>query len=276
MNQQGIYSYVVAFILVSAGIAHFLFPAEFEGAVPEPFRPEKLWVYITGLLEFAGAVGILLKRYRRLTGYILVLYFIMLLPAHFEMLIGDHEIFGISDRYFFIARIFFQIIPIMIAWKARHSDVPGIWPGLDRLDKALAERWAGTYSWQSKWLWVAAWYNIGFGFWTVVFPTQAFELFGMEPPRYPFIWQTVGMVVGVYGIGYGVAAFNELKHFPIVLVGFLGKIFGPIGFVVTFFAGDLPLAFGVLLIFNDLIWYPAFWGITKRFTVEYSFQDLIK
>ena len=40
-----------------------------------------------------------------------------------------------------------------------------------------------------------------------------------EFPRYPQIWQCVGMIVGVYGVGYLVAASDPLRHWPIVLVG---------------------------------------------------------
>ena len=38
------------------------------------------------------------------------------------------------------------------------------------------------------------------------------------------------MIVGVYGIGYAIASTDPLRHWPIVLVNSLGKIFGPIGF----------------------------------------------
>ncbi len=255
---------VLIFILLLAGITHFIYPGEFIPAVPDPFATPKLWVYLTGIFEILGATGLLLPRLRRLTGWFLVFYFITLLPAHFEMLIINHEIFGINNRPFFIARIFFQIIPIFMAWKARESNGKGIWLFLDKWDFKLKERWKKPFAWQSQWLWAAAWYNLGFGFWVVLFPEQAFELFHMEPPSYLFIWQTVGMIVGVYSIGYGIAALQEMRHYPIVLVGFLGKILGPIGFLYAWLSGEIPLAFGLIILFNDLIWYPAFTGILWR------------
>jgi small multidrug resistance pump len=49
----------------------------------------------------------------------------------------------------------------------------------------------------------------------------------MELPRYPDIWQCVGMIVGVYGVGYLIAAFDPLRHWPVILVGLLGKVLGP-------------------------------------------------
>ena len=107
----------------------------------------------------------------------------------------------------------------------------------------------------------AAIYNVLWGVGVVLFPAAAFQLAGMEPPRYPQIWQCVGMVVGVYGIGYWIAANNPVRHWPIVLVGLLGKLFGPIGFVAAAISGDLPWVWGVTIIFNDLIWWVPFAAI---------------
>lgn len=72
------------------------------------------------------------------------------------------------------------------------------------------------------------------------------------------------MIVGVYGIGYLIAARNPLRHWPITLVGLLGKILGPIGFVGAVIDGQLPLAFGVTIITNDLIWWLPFGLILYR------------
>jgi hypothetical protein len=151
-----------------------------------------------------------------------------------------------------------------MAWQIRKSNKSSVFPALDRLELNLANRWSKPFSWHSKWLLVAAFYNIGFGFWTIIFPDQAFRLFEMAQPNYPFLWQSIGMIVGVYGIGYGIAALDEQKHWPIVFVGLLGKIFGPIGFVWAFIQDMIPVEFGTLILFNDLIWWPVFFAIIIR------------
>lgn len=110
----------------------------------------------------------------------------------------------------------------------------------------------------TTWLVAAGIYNLAWGGLTVAFPGWLFSLTGMEPPRYPFIWQCVGMIVGVYGIGYLAAARDPVRHWPIVLVGFLGKIFGPLGYVMGVADGSVPPAFGVTLPTNDLIWWIPF------------------
>ncbi len=104
-------------------------------------------------------------------------------------------------------------------------------------------------------------YNLVWGLAVIAFPNALFEFSQIEPPRYPQIWQCVGMIVGVYGIGYLIAANAPLTHWPITLVGLLGKIFGPIGFASALYHGELPLRFGVTLLTNDLIWWIPFTAI---------------
>ncbi len=104
-------------------------------------------------------------------------------------------------------------------------------------------------------------YNLIWGVFVVVYPGLMFELFSMELPTYLPIWQCLGMVVGVYGIGYLIAANNPVRHWPIVLVGLIGKLLGPIGFLWAVWAGHLPQPMGWTIITNDLIWWLPFAGI---------------
>jgi hypothetical protein len=118
--------------------------------------------------------------------------------------------------------------------------------------------------WASRWLMLAAVYNLLWGAWVVLRPYDIFDLTGTVRPLYPGIWQCVGMIVGVYGIGYGLAARDPFRHWPIVVVGLLGKLFGPLGFVTTQFAEPiegvavLPLSWAWTLVTNDLIWWIPF------------------
>lgn len=115
--------------------------------------------------------------------------------------------------------------------------------------------------WMQHVLIAAGIYNLAWGAFVVTSPNLLFDWLGMDRPLYPGIWQCVGMIVGVYGIGYLAASTDPVRHWPITLVGFLGKIFGPVGFVAAYFNGELPLEFGVTLITNDLIWWIPFYLI---------------
>lgn len=114
---------------------------------------------------------------------------------------------------------------------------------------------------------VAGAYNILWGAFVVLFPLAVFDGLGMPRPNYPQLWQCIGMIVGVYGLGYAIAAFDPVRHWPIVLVGLLGKIFGPLGMAQALWTGTLPLNFGLVCVGNDLIWWLPF-GLILRHAWE--------
>lgn len=113
--------------------------------------------------------------------------------------------------------------------------------------------------WMRNVLLAAAAYNLLWGAFAILTPLTIFRWAGFDPlPSYPQLWQCVGMIVGVYGIGYAIAATNPYRHWPIVLVGLLGKVFGPIGFVGAVTSGSFPLSMGWTILTNDLIWWVPF------------------
>lgn len=101
---------------------------------------------------------------------------------------------------------------------------------------------------------LAALYNVAFGVWAALRPESFFDLFRMAPPLYPQIWQCLGVVLGLYGLLYAHAA-RHLEHArAIILVGLLGKVLGPIGWLES---GWPPRTFP-LIVFNDLVWWLPF------------------
>ena len=99
---------------------------------------------------------------------------------------------------------------------------------------------AATPPWMRHVLLAAGAYNILWGALAVVFPHVMFDWLGMARPNYPQFWQCIGMIVGVYGLGYGIAAFDPVRHWPIVL-----------------WTGALPWVLAINCVFNDLIsWVP--------------------
>lgn len=123
-------------------------------------------------------------------------------------------------------------------------------------------------AWMKPTLRVAGVYNVAFGIWAVVWPEAFFRLAGMPVPNYPELWQCIGMIVGVYGIGYWIAGDDPFTHWPIVFVGLLGKVFGPIGFVQAVMKGSFTLKAGVVNVTNDVVWWVPFtlmlWGAWKH------------
>ncbi len=115
------------------------------------------------------------------------------------------------------------------------------------------------------WLNAAGVYNIVWGVLTIAMPVTTLTWLGItSTPIIAAFWQCIGMIVGVYGLGYLIAAQNPYRHWPIVLVGLLGKIFGPIGFVQAVMMGVLPMSMGWTIITNDLLWWVPFGLILWR------------
>jgi hypothetical protein len=105
---------------------------------------------------------------------------------------------------------------------------------------------------------LAAAYNVAFGLWAALAPRAFFDLFGLDAPRYPVIWATLGMVVGLYGALYAYAAWRPAMRRPVVAIGLAGKVLGPVGWVVAVTGGELPVRTFGLIAFNDLVWWVPF------------------
>lgn len=116
---------------------------------------------------------------------------------------------------------------------------------------------------------VAGIYNILWGTLVVVAPELLWVKMNMPVPNYLELWQCIGMILGVFGLGYVIASFNPARYWPMVLVGFLGKIFGPIGFLLSLQKGTLPLEFGWTIVINDLIWLVPFGLILYRVYMQF-------
>jgi peroxiredoxin len=122
--------------------------------------------------------------------------------------------------------------------------------------------------WMKRVLVAASVYNLAWGALAVLVPTTMLGWMGVTPDITAVrFWQCIGMIVGVYGIGYALAARAPYRHWPITVVGLLGKIFGPIGFAVAVADGSLPSSMSWTILLNDLIWWIPFalilWGAAR-------------
>jgi hypothetical protein len=104
---------------------------------------------------------------------------------------------------------------------------------------------------------LAGCYNLAFGLWASIWPLHFFTFFQIELPRYPAIWACLGMVVGIYGLLYWYVAWKPEDGRPIVAVGLLGKLLGPVGMAFSI-GDDWPRRLAMLNVYNDLIWWMPF------------------
>ena len=79
--------YGIPFILV--GIEHFRSPQKFVDIVPNYLPFALFLVYLTGIMEIVGGLGIIYPNTRVITGRLMVLFLIAIYPANFNMWIND-------------------------------------------------------------------------------------------------------------------------------------------------------------------------------------------
>lgn len=105
---------------------------------------------------------------------------------------------------------------------------------------------------------VAGFYNIAWGLYAAIDPQWLFRLADLPPLNHPQVFACLGMVVGLYGVLYLEVARVPERGWLIALVGFTGKVLGPLGLAVLIFNGTWPWTTLWMCITNDLIWWIPF------------------
>ena len=74
----------MAAMLLFTALGHFLFAKGMAMMVPDfiPFKTEA--VYASGVIEIAAAIGLLVPSLRVLTGALLIVFFVLMLPANIK------------------------------------------------------------------------------------------------------------------------------------------------------------------------------------------------
>lgn len=110
------------FFLVTA-LAHFNTPEEMAKMIPA-FVPYPLeLIYVTGVLELLGAIGVWIPRLERVTGLLLIVMLIGLLPANIYSAInridyGGHD----AGPIYLLVRVPFQLFVIWWTYFATGQD----------------------------------------------------------------------------------------------------------------------------------------------------------
>ena len=77
--------YLLALFFFVAGITHFTQDDAFAAIVPPMLPFPFMIVWITGIMEFIFAAGLVLKKFRKLSGFWLAPYLLAVLPANIYM-----------------------------------------------------------------------------------------------------------------------------------------------------------------------------------------------
>jgi uncharacterized membrane protein len=123
----------LSLFFIFTSIGHFISTEAMAAMIP-PSVPYRIGlIYLTGVLELLGAVGVWIPRLTRLTGFLLILMLIGLLPANVYSAINrvDFGGHGVGPAYLLV-RVPFQLFVIWwtyfatgqdwFHWKAKPND----------------------------------------------------------------------------------------------------------------------------------------------------------
>ncbi len=82
---KAILRWVLAFFMGMAGSSHFLHPDTFVHMVPPMLPAPLLLVYISGVAELAGGIGLLIPRLCRAASWGLIALYVAVFPANVHM-----------------------------------------------------------------------------------------------------------------------------------------------------------------------------------------------
>ena len=102
---------LLALLFVAAGVWHFVRPGTYLRIMPPALPAPLLLVYVSGVAEIAGGLGLLLPATRRWAGWGLVALLVAVFPANVYMAL-IHEQLG---------------IPGWVAWGRLPLQLPLLW-----------------------------------------------------------------------------------------------------------------------------------------------------
>lgn len=105
-------------MLVLTAIGHFAFTQGMAMMMPDFIPFKRQLVYLTGLLEIAAAFGLLFFRLQHITAWLLIIFFILILPANINAALKNIDYQTESSTGHGVAYLWFRV-PLQvffIAW----------------------------------------------------------------------------------------------------------------------------------------------------------------
>lgn len=113
-------------------------------------------------------------------------------------------------------------------------------------------------------LWFAGGYNLLAGLGMLCLYHEGFKLLGVEKPSFNLPVQLVGVLVGLFGVGYWLVAASPVENRNVLALGFWSKALGSVLGCYYTAAGKLPLWFLGVLFVSDIVYLVPFYVICRR------------
>ena len=114
----------MAIALLLVGSDHLLTPQRYLAMMPDSLPYQLELVLFTGLCELAGAIGLLLPRWRRWAALALALYFVCVFPANIKNALDGLDVEGLpAATWYYWLRLPMQ--PLIILWALYAGELIG-------------------------------------------------------------------------------------------------------------------------------------------------------
>lgn len=101
-------------------------------------------------------------------------------------------------------------------------------------------------------------YNVVWALAAIVWPAMVLGLIEISDPVAELVMRALGVVIGVLGLGFLASSTDPFRHWPVVLMGFLGKTGSAIGMSFLILSGTIPSGAWKWVAINDVIWVAPF------------------
>jgi uncharacterized membrane protein len=103
--------WLLTIAMVGVGVNHFLSPATYVAMMPDVLPAPLALVYISGVFEILGGLGLILRATRRFAAWGLIALYIAVFPANVQMAVDQTSSIPVWALY---ARLPLQLV--LIAW----------------------------------------------------------------------------------------------------------------------------------------------------------------
>jgi hypothetical protein len=107
-------------------------------------------------------------------------------------------------------------------------------------------------------------FNVLAGLFMLLGYHETYKIIGMNKPDISFPIQLVGILVGLFGVGYYLVAKDPIENRNVLMLGFWSKLLGSCLGTYYVVRGQLPLQFVAVYFFADVIYLPPFYIILRR------------
>ena len=112
-----VFRWLLTLVMLAAGVGHFLKSDDFIAMVPPWLPAAPLLVYVSGVAEIAGAIGLQIRPLRKAAAWGLVALYIAVFPANVHMAVHHLSPAGTHmPDWALWARLPVQVVLVAWAW----------------------------------------------------------------------------------------------------------------------------------------------------------------